>query len=308
MQGRNDKAELIKWWDALDTITGQGSMKQDIAKGLQMARECQHEDARWLASLFPGGAQATKNVLLAQGDDPRAMLLASFVGDGEMEVLLLRRAAKMGYAPAQAIVARRAGFQNEKRFVWAEKAAAQGDRTGLFQLGTCFSAGRGCDQDRRRAMMLVKEAAELGHSEALYSYGRDAFEDGDWERYRWWGRAAARGCEGACFGLIVGAIDQLKLFDKGRGSGLTLFEIGAACKGHLDGAAECAFGSAMNATGLCMLMRTVAFHDEGCDKAKRAVVCWILIGRRLGVVKDIRMKVARMVWLERCVWSNASQC
>jgi hypothetical protein len=43
-----DRAELIKWWDALDDL----HHIWDVEQGLQMARECRHPDAQWLPSCF----------------------------------------------------------------------------------------------------------------------------------------------------------------------------------------------------------------------------------------------------------------
>jgi hypothetical protein len=64
----------------------------------------------------------------------------------------------------------------------------------------------------------------------------------------------------------------------------------------------------MGADELYALMRAVGLHDEWCDNAKQAIESWGLIGRRLGVMRDVRMMIARMVWEERCVWRNASKC
>jgi hypothetical protein len=40
-----DLAEQMKWWDALDAFADE----LGVEKGLQMARECRHSDAQWLA-------------------------------------------------------------------------------------------------------------------------------------------------------------------------------------------------------------------------------------------------------------------
>jgi hypothetical protein len=42
-----DRAEEIKWWDALDWLR-----RMDFTKGLRMARDCRHLDAQWLACLY----------------------------------------------------------------------------------------------------------------------------------------------------------------------------------------------------------------------------------------------------------------
>jgi hypothetical protein len=60
---------------------------------IQMVRECRHPDAQWLASLFPAGVEVTskrmREVMLEQGDDPRALYVAWKVGPkgGDGDVL-----------------------------------------------------------------------------------------------------------------------------------------------------------------------------------------------------------------------------
>jgi hypothetical protein len=48
----SEKAEQIKWWDALHALVGQSD---DVEKGLQLVRECRPPDAQWLAALVPAG-------------------------------------------------------------------------------------------------------------------------------------------------------------------------------------------------------------------------------------------------------------
>ncbi len=32
--------------------------------------------------------------------------------------------------------------------------------------------------------------------------------------------------------------------------------------------------------------------------------CWLLVGRRIGVVKDMRLAIARLLWEERWEWGK----
>jgi hypothetical protein len=96
---------MIKWYDALDSLTDMWG-RRDVVKGLQMARECQHPDAVWLASLFPAAAEVTQqrmcDLMLQQGEDSRALWLTWASGARRRDdVELLRRAAERGYAPAE---------------------------------------------------------------------------------------------------------------------------------------------------------------------------------------------------------------
>ncbi len=122
------KAQLVKWSDTLDALTG---VWCNVAKGLQLSLECHHPDAQWLASLFAAyGSEITQvdvmGVLVAQGNDPRALLLRYQLGGDNT---LLKRAAELGNARAQAEWSLYATSGAEK-CLWMEKAAAQGDRKG----------------------------------------------------------------------------------------------------------------------------------------------------------------------------------
>jgi hypothetical protein len=103
------EADWIKWWDALENFSSFATEPHDLETSLQLARESKHPDAQWLASLLPIGtpltAEGMERVLLAQGDDPRALFLvwalqAASGEQGERELSLLQRAADCGYAPA----------------------------------------------------------------------------------------------------------------------------------------------------------------------------------------------------------------
>ncbi len=60
-----DKAELIKWWDALEAVRlSLGDPGLDRQKALQLARECRHADAQWLAALFPAGTDVTRDEMI----------------------------------------------------------------------------------------------------------------------------------------------------------------------------------------------------------------------------------------------------
>ncbi len=158
-----DKAEQIKWDDALDSIVAQCQVSgPDFPKAARLLIECRHPDAQWLRSLFPvGGPVTTRTVLRAmeaQGDDPRALFIRCHLidyNDYEQHEELMRRAAELGYPRAQVARGRRVmepGSQRydlAQRFAWTEKAAAQGDRLGLQSLGHLLWHGVGCMQDRR---------------------------------------------------------------------------------------------------------------------------------------------------------------
>ncbi len=153
---------------------------------------------------------------------------------------------------------------------------------------------------QRKAVPLYKDGAELGDALAQSCYGWCAFDERSWERYFWLGRAAAKGYERDHNDIAGAAFVELKLFDDGKGLGRVVFEIGAACKGHL--VDDTAFGSEMPPEFLTAMTRAVALHDEWCEDAKRAVWCWIWSSKQLGVGKDVRLLIVRALWAQRVTW------
>jgi hypothetical protein len=93
-----DLAEQIKWWDALDALLVKWD-DEDVGIGLQLARECPHPDARWLAALFPAGVAVTADdvvrVLGEHAEDPRALHI-SWLVHSDVPYSLLERAAERG--------------------------------------------------------------------------------------------------------------------------------------------------------------------------------------------------------------------
>ncbi len=274
-------------------------------KGLELVRKCPHPEAQWFAGLFPAdeapSQQGILRALAQQGDDCRALGVRALI---LRQPELLLRAAELGFAPAQASLG--AGelwaLQLEKAD-WAEKAAAQGNRKGLWSLGRVLEEGKLRSCDPERAVQCFREAAELGCVEAMYDFGRTGCQALDWQRYRWWGRAATRGSGSAAEGLRKAA-SELEPLRAGRKPLRALAEIGAACSGHLVKQQHTAFGNELTKHQWIGLRRTVTLYNACCDRASRAVECWLALGRRFNVVRDIRRVVAQMLWEERWEWAE----
>jgi TPR repeat protein len=290
-----ERAELIKWYDALDALTRSQGMR-GFAGGVQMARECQHPDAQWLAALFPVGALVTwghiRAVMLEQGDDPRAMWLASQLG-APQERVLLRRAADSGYAPAQVSLAKLTDGDNESLLL--ELSSAQNDRNALFELGHLLQLQA---NDGKKAIELYRKAAELNHRAAQMQYGRVAFAPGDWERFHWWSQAAERGHrESALCTEIVRLLPSFERGDCGR-----ILSIAApVIRNNLEVWKQDRW--LMRELGrvsvtLEQLKRVIDLHNAMLLRARRAIDCWSMAGRRCKVVKDMRVVIAKLLWEE----------
>jgi hypothetical protein len=298
-----DKAESSKWWDALDAF-GNASVDRELEAAMQMARECRHPDAQWLGALFPPGVAVTREcmrtVLQEQGEDSRALFLLWSLGKRNKS--LLRRAADAGYAPAQArMCGRDAGA--DVRFSLAQLAAQTGDRNGLFELGQCYRSGVGCAKDMANANELFRAAAESGFGLAQYVYGR-SLGHFDWERFYWLGCAATRGLEQHRFCDEI--LRLLPLFEKGEHARV-LHTVGSVIRTNINVGSRFVFREPYSEDKMVKLQQVVELSDGMLVRARRAVACWSVAGRRLGLAKDIRVMIAKMVWEEPWQWGKVGE-
>jgi hypothetical protein len=299
-----EKAEQIKWWDALDKLLV-NSRSDHVEDFVRSARDCQHPDAQWVASLFPAETAVTlprmRVVMLEQGGDARALYFVWAtppLGRGLLHEPLVR-AAEMGYAPAQASLSARAASPQEA-FWWTERAASQGNRLGIYQLGKCFVEGRGCAVDLPRAIELYRRAAELELPEAMHEYGEVAFGERDWERYLWWGRALERGRIFSFLRFSQSVVGLLPSFEKGE-LGRVLHTVAPVIAKRLGAVGTHEYGFRLVESECARILQ---LHGAMLDRARRAIDCWSIVARRRGVVKDMRVMIAKMAWKEVWRWGE----
>jgi hypothetical protein len=289
-----ERAEMIKWWDWLDAL----SPRIDAEVMLRKARECQHPDAVWLSSLFPPGEKVTRarivDVMLEQGDDPRAMHLASEFTSNSAGLL---RAAEMGYAPAQAEMAFKT--QGRERVAWSERASALGNRRGIFQLSCFLHDGSGCRPDKGRSLELLRTAAELEHPVAQAYYGF-TFGQFDWRRFFWYGRSAERGHDERSFFNSVAAM--LPSFERGECVRI-LHTVGPPLRIVANRDVSPPIDSAVEV----QLQRVLELYEALLERARQVVRCWTVVGLQHGVVKDVRVLIGKLVWEEHWRWAEKGE-
>ena len=299
MEGsRVDREEEIRALAAADVFLGLNFKSQNLCEGLQLARSCRHELAQWLVSVFPDRPPATpteaKAVLLAAaeaGPRGRALCFAALVGPPD--AALVRKAAAAGDAQAQGWLA--GATVGPEAALWAARSSAQGHRAGLFAAGAqAWARAPGESEEARR---LFRAAAERGYVRGMYEHGRLCAAD--WERFRWWGRAAAQGLQSARQRLAEEAPGQLRLWSGDARRARAVYELGAALAG--DRAAEAGCGDAQReAAAHC-----VALYRAWTQEARDALWCWMLVARRIRVVRDVARLIAQLAWSDREVWAEA---
>jgi hypothetical protein len=117
----------------------------------------------------------------------------------------------------------------------------------------------------------------------------------DWRCYYFWGLSLDRGDTRMARSLEQAAEFRLQDYNTGGEGGRFVFELGSvlervparpADKAHLP------------------TWRCIELYHQWSALAKGAIECWIVVGRRLGIARDVRRIVAELLWEQRASWSE----
>ncbi len=295
MAATKARRDLILWLHARTLF-----FEFSQAVNFQLVRQRDHQDARFLVSLFPNGAPATREEagsVFAARNDARCQCWAEMSGM-EPKAELLLRSAEAGYALGQTRYA--LDFcSGDGQIGLLEKAAAQGEALAMWRLGCRHWEGRFCAADKKQGRQWWLEAALLGEAWSQYRLAHNGFPKDSVLQFVWLRRAAVQPMVMRPYSALIGcAAEQLKLFDNGA-SGRKVFEIGYAVAERSDrkaGVTDCQVQFAAE--------RALQLYRQWSSESKTAIWCWIWMARDLGIVRDIRLIIADLVWSERCVWSE----
>ncbi len=300
MAKTKEKREAIKWFHARHIFFSRHG--DALAHGLALARDSDHEDARFLVSLFSmsprDDAEAAK-VFLARQDDARCLSWAARLGADPLRELYVRSAAG-GYSWGQLV---RGEFCDDRveEIGWVEKAVAQEDPDAMMRLAFLLSQSPAADGtvNTARIHQLYRQAAELGHGYGQYCCAINCCPDNSLQQFEWVRRAVSQ-ADGlsAVAALIANFEPQLALFDA-EGYGRIVFEIGAALF-----AAELDWKVWSSPECILAGERILSLFQQWCSEAKTGILCWIWLARKLGIVKDVRLMIADRIWDERAAWSE----
>jgi TPR repeat protein len=104
----------------------------------------------------------------------------------------IRRAADLGYAPAQTAMAFYSETAN-KAFEWCKKAADQGDALGQWCVGTRYLSGNGTIRNVTSAEQWLRKAADQGNPFAAYMVGVIKLDKEPKAAAPWFEQAAEQG-------------------------------------------------------------------------------------------------------------------
>lgn len=164
-----------------------------------------------------------------------------------------------------------------------------------FRMGFLIRFGLCPISDLGLAQHYLQRAAELGHVKSMTLLAH-LYDDASTTRWIWFAEAAVRGEILSFLGMFR---VQVEKFVPGQGNG-ALFLIGKVLAAKTDMIGKTVFGS-MDEFQFRehLIRRAIAFYVFQLTACRKAVDAWTLVGMRLGVVKDIRLWIGRLIWEAR---------
>jgi hypothetical protein len=92
--------------------------------------------------------------------------------------------------------------------------------------------------------------------------------------------------------------DVLQRYAVDKADGDAIFEVGEMLdgNGNIDVKDRLVFGQKMELRHVELFSKAVEMYHGWCRVAREACVAWVLIAKRMGVNKDVRVVIAKMVW------------
>lgn len=309
-----ERKKLRKWYKARSIFLGLDNYPRDFALGLELARRCDHPDAIKLYKLFPSGVGSDASVLCVfasyADDDP---MYLGFWGNLMGDKRAVRRTAKLGFPLAMIQECMDSDYMNRTNtdeHIWKPLQCYEPDAIYLIADGYRLHDDiSGLDQrEREEFCFLLKLAADLGRGRTMHLYGKYQFDSDDPKRYYWWGKAARHKVRNPewFFVSIESHLNQLVANMEWPASTLNicrriLYQLGRALEGHFNKAEGSIFepGYLEPVHKLKLSEVTLNLYRSWRQQAIDAVNCWTLVGKRLGVAKDVIKMISVYLWAAR---------
>ena len=274
-------------------------------KGLRLAHSLKDRvpEMRWLASLFPleslVNGVVPEEVLNGKlrewcAGHPEDARAAAYLGYFLDDDAWIEKAASMGDVWAMSLIVYRYSASDNRLFKFASAAAEKGDARGTFLLVECYQQGHFCDRNESIADKLLEKAAYLGSYEAYIELVRYRPKDLD-TMLRLLSLYFFLPVHD--FARLQSSLDEaLRGYANDGLYGGAIFEVGEMLKGNIDAVEGTVFGHKRDPAQIEYFSQVVAMYEGWCDAARNACVAWILIAKRVGLNKDCRRLIAKIVW------------
>jgi hypothetical protein len=102
--------------------------------------------------------------------------------------------------------------------------------------------------------------------------------------------------------FLDAVLDFLPSFIEGE-NGHILFVMAPVVRAKLDVVNEVVFDGTLQPDEFGDFHEVLYRYDSMLDRARRAISCWSVVGRRYGLNKDVRVMVSKSLWEQPWDWS-----
>lgn len=237
-----------------------------------LSQACEHT-IDWEKKLFAQDDKRPLRDRLWVNDDKRPLEMC-FYGLVFCCWAFIERAAKLGIVFAQITLSRHTFTEFKVGDLTYSQFIA--DPAGAYGIGNWHYARK----EKEEALKLWKRAAEMGHIDALYKLGRKSA--GPLALFYF---SLAAPFRFSCIQKLV--CSAVKACKNDR------LYIGWACKSPL-----LSWGG-LPWLEISAVRECIAAYDDCCDVARLSISAWTGVAMRFGVVNDIRLLIAKLIWAER---------
>lgn len=320
-QASPDVLKERQWCEIRVFLRSTENTEEDFLEALKEASTCEHVDAVFLTGVIGNASSISdaREKLLANGDrtsDPRSLCFSALLSD-PCDMARLKQAADAGYAYAQVKLAKKyrsIPTERHAALALAMLSADQGDRTGCEWVAFQYRNGQlGCSEDFEKNLYYLRWACYLHETDLLRTMHK-ILEELDPERWFWLGQLASsdrgsaawkissiigeyhsqyieqRPCDGTMMPRIrCSGVGARHKFQDTRGA---VFEIGRALF---------IFPKLRKESRKDKEDLAIRFFRFQSDSCRAAIDQWCLLAsrRNLLINRDIRKKVALLIWASR---------
>ena len=273
-----ESAALEEFCDARDELLN-SNLVDDLESRLERLRKSNHPEALYICSLL-GHKKFTRRLDILHVLEPHAVtcpIVACYYGMllPESNTEWIKRSAKQGFAYAQV----QRSWIN-LNFKYANAAADQGDRTGMFLLAKCYENGRDVEMDKKRAGLLYRRSAYLGFKHAMIWCAQYGYCDFAFEIIYFYGRVAQKGGQAWYF------LDVCT-------NGPITCVMGYMLKGHVT--TKNAFNYWLCDSTMIAVNKALDLHTRCKQAHQQRTLTWLMISKRLGICRDVARLIGTLL-------------
>ena len=268
----------VRFWDGRQLLVSVSAVENPLRRRavFGLFRSSNHEEARWLCQMFPSGiaregvAEARERFLAVEGKHQAAALCyAGMIDEKNLSMDLVQQAAHIGYSFAFAVL-----YLQEGSVDFVRRGAKLGDRFCMSLLGQIETGSE-------KRTELFKQAERMGDWIALNAAARYVSEKNP---LHWLLLKKYASYVYADF-FIRKAKKMLEVYWSSEKNADVLFTIGECLK------------------DACIERRVAEpflnLREEMLAVVRVEIVNWSLCAKRLGLMKDMQVVIAKMIWESR---------